>query len=209
MNPKVLIVIPTLNGVEPECAETVRNQTYSNYSVMTHFISQPKVDPIKQRAQYSNGSTLNRQAARKLALASDADYFWWLDDDVIPPADGLARLILQRKPLLYGWYKMITGKAWVAACWAAEKLVHYRHPQPSVVSCDMAGLGCMLVSRKALEKVDFQHGFDVQVYQADGQRASLGPCGAYSRDCREAGFRPLIADVVCGHKNRRTGVIVG
>lgn len=206
--PKVLVVIPTGNGVEPECAASVRAQDYPNFSAIVHFAPSQKMG-LAERPNYSMNSTLSRQAARKMALASDAEYFLFLDDDVILPKDAILNLVKHRKPLLYGWYKMIVGKAWVAACWCAERLVRYRSPQKSLATCEMGGLGCMLVSRKALSQVDFAPGLNEIVQVETGEMMNLGPCGAFSRDAHVKGFRPLMCgDVICGHKDRKSGAVV-
>lgn len=205
--PKVLVLVPTISKVEPECLMAINSQEYDHYTTLVNYQKTEHITNIP-RQNYSINSTVNRQALRKMALASDAEYFLFVDDDVVLPKDAIKNLVLHRKGLLFGWYRIISRPMWVAGCWAVDKLVIYRNPQKYVAKVDFGGLGCAMVSRKVLEAVDFTVGMDSVIQTCSG-KANPGPCVSFCYNARMKGFNSyMCGDVVCGHKDRKTGVIV-
>lgn len=91
-----------------------------------------------------------RNEACKHALQHNYQYLFFLDSDVIPPADAVHRLMAHRLPLVSGVYHrrspphgepvMLIGGAWVS-----------NYPQNAVIEVEHVGAGCLLVHRSVLE----------------------------------------------------------
>ena len=101
--------------------------------------------------------TTNRTGLVIEALKSDAEYFFFLDDDVIGPNEMLTTLMSHRLPIACGiymakkrneerglsaWMKMGNGYAPIAPEQGAR-----------LVQVDVTGLGCALIHRSVFERV--------------------------------------------------------
>lgn len=113
------------------------------------------------------------QARNKLAeeaLKTGAEWFFWLDDDLIGSPDCIDHLLAIGRPCACGLYmtKKFKGKrtlaAWMkvetkqgVAAWEQKKESAYLNisiPQPGrYVQVDVTGLGCALVHRSVFEKL--------------------------------------------------------
>ncbi|MEM2568073.1 MAG: hypothetical protein QXH20_06355 [Candidatus Bathyarchaeia archaeon] len=123
-----------------------------------------------------------RNMCVKEALEWNADYILFLDDDVLPPDDGLLTLFLDAVPIVSGLYfsrypphnpvifrRKNRNEPWSLDAeteWDAEFTRSY--PKNQLVEADVAGLGFMLVMREVFEKIPepwfkstLQHGEDV------------------------------------------------
>ena len=115
----------------------------------------------------------SRNLLRKYVLENDYDYFFSLEQDVIPPLDIIERLLKHNKKVITGVYfahnKFPDGKTELMPL--VYKLVEKRDMRPlnqeelwenqglmQVVSC---GLGCVLIHRSVLEQVRFRYERDV------------------------------------------------
>lgn len=202
---KVLAIIITKDIVEPACMESVLKQDYPDYDIMIHvakavkYINYP--DKPKEESyvnQYINCAE-NRNKARRLALASDADYFMWVDSDTVIPNYTISRLMLNKKDAVGGYYKMsgnnpmyVCGREWINSH-GHQVFVHNFRVEEGLQPVDTIGMGCALISRKLLEQVDFEDGLDIPKLQAnyehpwqyspvkimqlaDGREMELHPC---------------------------------
>lgn len=98
-----------------------------------------------------------RNQACQQALGGGFQYLFFLDSDVIPPADAVHRLLARNLPIVSGMYcrrspphaipVMLRGGQWVT------RLPDLNNPNESpLVEVDLVGAGCMLVHRSVLEK---------------------------------------------------------
>src|SRR4051812_3493264 len=94
MDPKVLIVIITKDFVEFECMQAVINQSYANYSWMISGMK-PTFTTGKYVERLYKNCSQNREFARKMALASDADYFLFVDSDIVIPPGAVEEFVIQ------------------------------------------------------------------------------------------------------------------
>jgi len=151
----------------------------------------------------------NMNAARELALASGCSHFLFVDSDIILPPDALSSLRSHRKDIIGGWYRMLQAPHWVAGCWVAHNTLFHCAPTPSVSRSDMVGHGCMLLSRRALEALSFEAGFDKTCRSEVGD-CYLGPCAAFGNLAASKGFNLYMdGHVICGHIDRKSGMVVG
>lgn len=209
---KVLVVIPTADRVEAETTRALKKQTYKNFEVLVN--KRPPAIKTGWRLfdTYFN-CTANMNDAREQALKTDAEFFWFVDSDIVPPPTALAELVLQNKPVVGGWYRIINDRWYVAGKFLGlNVLMNWDNVQTDVVRAGFVGHGCMLVQRRVLETLRFRHGCDELAMRFDGESSgpiSLGACGAWGVDCLKAGFEMFMqGNVHCGHKDRITGKIV-
>src|SRR5438132_14208485 len=111
---RVLVIVPTNDYVESGCWDSVLAQDYPHYTVMVSVI---KEVPPRMQLEKSVRSTVNRNYAAKMALASSADYFLFVDSDIVLPAHAItsmeAQLRLAGMDIVGGWYEMLASPAWV------------------------------------------------------------------------------------------------
>jgi hypothetical protein len=214
---KVLTILITADQPLAEVWAAVRAQDYPAQRLLVHW--QP---PVRFAESYIDNvyrnCSANRNAARTLALASDAELFWFLDDDVVPPPDALRLLVSEtgsrvsqvpavwpdgtrvpsgapvpERHIVGGWYPMRGGGKWVAGKFVGDHLfLNFPHVQPGLVPVDMVGLGCALLSRAVLEAVEFRDGLELRTVDAWNPSAGLsyvgGECLAFANAAAAKGF---------------------
>ncbi len=134
-------------------------------------ISTPHHPDVKQRIVAS------RNALRAAFLAGDYDYFLSIEQDIIPPYNVIEQLIRHEQDAVSGiYYKIYKVKAQdkagnirivntllpVVFTFAdTEEKMNKCYPKEVEGSkffrIRAAGLGCMMISRKALEAIPFKH----------------------------------------------------
>jgi len=200
--PHVMVIVITKDIVEPECMQSILEQNYTDYDVMVHV--------MKSRHQHENpqingvyNMIRNRNYCRQMALASDAQHFLLVDSDVVLPKNAISSLIQHRKDFIAGWYHVKhyhNKKGWPAAIIQNNTLHYFDEPQHSVVMAAMTGLGCALVSRNLLSRVQFNDGTDHIMPTNYGFNVIIDDSSQFCFDAAAAGF-PLYmdGDVICKH----------
>jgi GT2 family glycosyltransferase len=140
-------------------------KTHQNQTFRVHYSGQ--ISP-KARARLVYG----RNFIRNVCLKENYDYFFSLEQDVIPPACAIERLLEAKKEVVSGVYlnedtsqgqKTIRVMGGYYGNEEERKNKMVRHLGifqllPSrVFEAAYAGLGCLLISKKALEKVSFRY----------------------------------------------------
>src|SRR5438552_838686 len=99
---KVLVVIITERDVMTESMEAVLGQDYPNFDLMVHARRGRLKCEDERRAPGMRAATTkylncsdNRERARKMALASDADKFLFVDSDIVLPPGAISELAKQ------------------------------------------------------------------------------------------------------------------
>lgn len=101
--------------------------------------------------------TTNRTGLVIEALKSDAEYFFFLDDDVIGPNEMLATLLSHRLPIACGLYMAKKRKedrglaAWMKRGNGYATIAPEQDAR--LVQVDVTGLGCALIHRSVFERV--------------------------------------------------------
>jgi len=98
-----------------------------------------------------------RNAACMRALEMGVQYLFFLDSDVIPPADAVLRLLAHNQPITSGVYfrrspphgipVMLKRHKTGAVEWVKSL------PPSGLMEVDLVGAGCMLIRRDVLEKM--------------------------------------------------------
>jgi hypothetical protein len=141
--------------------------------------------------------TTNRTGLVLEALKSDAEFFFFLDDDVICPNDIIITLRNYNRPIVCGLYmaKKKKGDRGLGAWIRQEKgYAMIGQDQPGrLVQVDATGLGCALIHRSVLEKVS-QPWF---VWDWEGISEDFY---FFEKVARETGIKPLIdMQMRCDH----------
>jgi hypothetical protein len=148
---------------------------------------------------------INRNQARILALASNADKFLFVDSDVSIPLNCISKLDSRNVDIVGGFYPFIDGSGWIAGKLDESELVMIRPDGRGIVEVDMVGIGCALFDRACLEKIIFTDGLDEAVRQKGTENISLlGECLSTICRAKQKGFRAYMdSEVICEHLIRR------
>lgn len=181
MEPKVLVGCPVSDYHEystQEYVKAVKNLDYGNYDVLVgdnskgddfskklekygiKFIRVEYIDSPKERIVES------RNELRKIVLEKGYDYFLSLEQDVIPPLDIIKKLISHGKDVVTGIYfnyypglKEPLPLAFIETGIKNYGLRSIRVDELNsnkLVRIQGCGLGCLLISRKVLERIKFR-----------------------------------------------------
>jgi hypothetical protein len=207
--PKILIVLITKDTIEQRTLESIWNQDYPNYSWIISGMKPKFDDPHPVVKLYKNCS-YNREYARKMALASDAQGFVFLDSDVVMPTDALASFVLQaeyshdRKHIIGSWCPIRKDGRWAGGKWIADNVfMNLTCPEPSLIKVDMTGMGCTYFSREVLQKIHFTHGTDKYYFDPNGQARFVGECLEYCNLANDLGYNIYMdGNIICEHLER-------
>ncbi|HSU72803.1 MAG TPA: hypothetical protein VLJ21_03060 [Candidatus Binatia bacterium] len=168
----------------------------------------PYEEPARKRLVDS------RNLLRKKVLDEGYDYFFSLEQDVIPQPDALKRLLAAQKPVVTGiytkHYNLVNSKderlgveerplVWIPRSIKNAPMHKYQLSMnelkpPRLIKAFASGVGCMLIHRSVLEKIAFrwvtnETGFDDMFF---------------CHDLQQNGY-PLLADtgVQCGHLDKK------
>lgn len=198
--PNVLVVVITKDNVNSQCYHSILQQDYENFSVLISVVKPKHLHENPVCEKYLNCSE-NRNIARRMALASDAKYFLFVDSDIVLPKNTISSLISHNRHAIGGWYQIRDGKRWVAGKWVADNVfINFKTPDASVIKTDVVGLGCALISREVLEKVQFEPGINVVAENENREKVIVGECGMFGNRVSEAGYNLYVdGDVICKH----------
>ena len=185
---KVLVGCPTSDHKSyclEEYAKIVKSLSYSNYDVLLVDNSKEKnyFEKLKEngldckRIDYIEGAreriTQSRNIIREEVLKGDYDYFFSLEQDVIPPKDVIERLLKHEKDVIGGVYfkdyliknkagevikKQIMPLAYKLIGDNMAKQFTFRDVAgEGLLKVDATGLGCILIKRNVLEKIKFRY----------------------------------------------------
>lgn len=92
-----------------------------------------------------------RNAACQQTLECGADWLFFLDSDVRPPADTVLRLMARRQPIISGVYARRSPPVGLPVMMRNGQWVTDYEPG-SIIEVDVVGAGCLLIHRSVLEK---------------------------------------------------------
>lgn len=155
---KALILVVSAQDVVQEALDSWNAQDYPSYSTLIHILKPTKLhdDPEKNK---NLNIAVNTEIIRKFALASDADYFFFVDSDIVLPPHAISELIEQLETMkahaIAGYYLMRNSKTHycMGRLVKDNTLWYLMQPEKSVVKIDYAGTGCLMVSRELLGRI--------------------------------------------------------
>lgn len=179
--PKVLVGCPT-SFHKAYClsdyATAVKSLTYKNHDLLL-VDNSPTEDyckrikalglPVIKDAYQEHARdriVQSRNILRQKMLDGGYDYFFSLEQDVIPPPDVVERLLVHKKDIVSGVYftkYIIEGKERVKPLlWGFVegkpnkiRFLDDEVEKPQFIRIKAAGLGCILISRKVLKEIPF------------------------------------------------------
>lgn len=204
MQEKVLIVMISSGNVEEESRISAEHQDYSNYEFIIKVTPAQTLSSHEVKNKYLNCSH-NRNLAREIALKYSADYYLFMDDDIILPENAIKSLVSRQKDVVGGWYKMVKGNNWVAGRWVSENtFFNFKFPEKGLVLTDVVGLGCALIKKEVLEMVKFESGTELFCNNEWGETIIVGECGVFGRKVQKLGYNLYMdGNVICDHIDRR------
>ena len=190
--PRVLVGCPT-HKVKDYCLEDysniVKSLTYPNYDILLvdNTNGDSYYDKIKKeelpviKGPYFKGAMDRIVASRNLlrdhVLKNNYDYFLSLEQDVIPPKNIIESLLKHNKQVIsaaYFNFRIVNNERkpkpmlWFKPIEEKKEIMYYLPDEfilkkPGLYKMHACGLGCLLIHRNVLEKIEFRHreeGFD-------------------------------------------------
>lgn len=190
---KILVGCPTSDYHDyclKEYVENVKGLSYKGFDILLVDNSKDDVyfEKIKKaglpvvKGPWFEGAMdriiSSRNILRQKVLDSGYDYFFSLEQDVMPPKDVIQRLLKHDKKIITGVYfspKFRQGKLKLTPLiWGGynkeKKLMHYLNTKfilgfNGLLKVCACGLGCVLIHKSVLEQVSFRYvkgedGFD-------------------------------------------------
>jgi hypothetical protein len=201
--PKVAIAMVTDGPIVGTAFKSALSQTYKDTSFLLYVEKRRNLhpDPFINRLKMIAAA---RNQARKMALATDCEYVFWIDSDTTPGENALELLMEADKDVCCGWYQGADGSGdWVCG-WIKDRVV--THPDlvsAGLLRVDFTGLGCALVKRRVLEALEFDCPETV-VFGEDGERLATSDASYWTEEANKMGFPVFMhGGVVCRHTVKR------
>lgn len=189
---KILILIPTKDTVDPKVLDAIHSQDYSDYSVLINKIV-PEAGVTKLQAIADN-----HRAMREKALASDADYFLMLDNDIVLPKNALSTFVRCAKPIMGGSYPIDKAKSSTGS-FEGKNFVHFTAGVTKEQEVGHLAWGCMMVSREAMEKVPILDCAGEICPFAGNPNAPKCNCMKYCEEAKKLGYALTALPINCQH----------
>ena len=175
---KVLVGCPTSNHkfyCLNKYVNAVKNLSYKDYDILLvdnskteHYYNTIKKYLNVKKDKYFESAreriVHSRNILRNYVLDKKYDYFLSLEQDVIPPQNVIERLINYKKDIVSGVYFVYNDEnVLVPLIYKKVKKDEVRNltfeeiKEPNLITVDACGLGCVLISRKVLEKISFRY----------------------------------------------------
>jgi hypothetical protein len=191
--PSVLVAILTREIVTTKWAVGFRNLALPSHSGIS----------FRTGAPYD----VMRNSACADALAANFQWVFFLDDDVIPPADALLRLLTHGKDVASGLYY----RRQEPICPVAMKLdgqgkaqwVTSWNPPACLLEVDLVGSGCLLIHRRVLDGMTSPW-FEWEIGKPEPAvprgRGAMSEDFAFCMNAKAAGFKVhLDTSIRCEH----------
>lgn len=167
---KVLVAVPYHQVKDyciPQLFEVANALTYKNKEVIL------RVDPSEYGSE--NAVKKQREYFRKLCLAGDFEYLYFLGADTIPPVDVLERMLRIAQSnnikviggVYWGRHDAKNGRPEGAVAWinemSQEEQTNVFSTENTLLKIDGMGMDCVLIHREVLEKIswlDWEHNDD-------------------------------------------------
>ncbi len=195
---KVLVLIPTKGTVDPKVLESLTAQDFQDFSIL---INPKQPDVSKSRLQ---NIIDNRIETREKALKSDAEYYLWLDSDVILPKNALSAFLKCSKPLMGASY-LIAPNVYSTGKMENGFIKNFTKPVGKEIDVDHLAFGAMMMNRDVLEKVKISP-IEIKTTMPNGQLGDKCECAVFCEDAKKAGFKATALPITCLHNRKPNSV---
>lgn len=222
INPKVLVGCPTSDHKEyclADYAAGIKNLTYKKFDVL--LVDNSKDDKYEGKinalnlpvvrspfSEYTKDRVIRaRNLLREKVIEGDYDYFLSLEQDVIPPPNIVEGLLRHNKSIVsavvYHIFPQKQSKEWIEKPLLAVKsqsiqgkLAFLTAKQieniNAIVKVDYCPMGCLLISRKVLEKIKFR--YEEFKYKTDNPDEVKWDDWCFCEDAQKEGYE-IFADL--------------
>lgn len=207
---KVLLFCPTYElpdgelAIRAETRESIDNLVAPEGVELVKVISNNNPNPLTGVRKVDHENTLYQyRLARQQVLKEGFDALLTVEHDMVIPPDALVKLLDTDADVAYGLYLFRQGKPALNCLrvtssrrWIDMTITYFpdlveKGKQQGWLECSGAGLGCTLIHRRVLEKVDFRR---------TEQGGHPAPDMPLAEDCVRNGFKQVCRfDVICGH----------
>ncbi|MBI2508189.1 hypothetical protein HYV89_04510 [Candidatus Woesearchaeota archaeon] len=208
--PKILVGCPTSSHKEyclKEYAEAVKKLTYKNQDLLLVDNSQDdnyleKIKslkiPVMKGPHFESARdriVASRNILRQKVLDGSYDYLFSLEQDVLPQANIIERLLKPKEDIISALYFMPNSTSLTPMLAIKESNgkygylpFNYADKNNNLIKVNYAGLGAILISRRVLEKVRFRidkkPGFDDWFFCKDAEGQGFKIYADLSLKCR-------------------------
>lgn len=192
---KVLILIPTKETVEPAVMQAIMAQDHKEFSVQVS-----KKDPDPKLSHFQN-IIANRKEMRDRALKTDAEWFLWIDSDVVIPQNAISEFLKADKPLMGGWY--FSGNHWSVAVMRKDAFTYAVNPEKEIIKADHIGFGFLMMKREVLEKIDIRDctGEKHKEYGVDAPQQKC-ECFVFCEEAKKEGYEAYALPLIAKHNRQ-------
>jgi len=214
---KILVGCPTSDNKSyclKEYVEGIKKLPYKNHDIL--FVDNSKSQAYSKKIRsmgfkvikdYYKENARDRITSSRNIIREEAiknyDYLLSLEQDVIPPADIIGRMLKHGKEITTGLYftyktegstRKIIPLLWILDGKQLRNLTEEEAFQDKTIEVEAAGLGCMLISREVLEKIKFRYEKESEAFD------DMWFC----KDAKEKGYK-ITADtsIRCKHLIKR------
>ena len=195
MNPKILVGCPTWEGKKyclKEYAEALKKLDYDNFDVLIvdnskddsylNEIKEAGLNAVKGKWHEKARDRIiaSRNLIKDYALKNGYDYFFSLEQDVIPVSNTLKNLLSHKKQIISGivMNNLPVGNAvkLMPMIYVTHKLdatgldyINEEELKKPLVEIKACALGCVLIHKDVLSKITFRYtgGFDDMMFCKD------------------------------------------
>ena len=182
--------------------KSVLSQSYTDTSFLLYIEKRRNLhpNPFLNRLKMIS---VARNEVRKMVLATDCEFVWWVDSDTTPKENALELLMKSGKDVTCGWYLGADGSGSWTCGWIKHGLVSYPNDvHEGLLSVDFCGLGCSLMSRKSLEDIEFDCP-ETYDFSQDGDKLLTSDATFWTKKANSLGYGVYMhGGVVCDHKTR-------
>ncbi len=181
MNPKILVGCPTSEHKSyalERYAAGLKSLSYENFDICivdnskdNEYLKRIKSEGLPAiKGPYSNKARQriieSRNILRRKVLDEGYEYFFSLEQDVVPPQDIIQKLLEHKKKIITGVYfsyqtnngvTLLTPLLWRRINSNEVQYMLERDViEPRLMEIGACGLGCILIHRSVLEKIKFR-----------------------------------------------------
>lgn len=186
---KILVAVPALNKVDVKFVASWANIVFCHGIEGVECHPQFVVDSMTYTARINLAD---------IAVNGDFDYVFWMDSDMIIPADALKKMLDADKDMVTGLYFQRRGKhepVIYSSVGGNDRIVYADYPKDKLFRVDACGFGCVLMKKNVIHKLALEWcGETFQPFPGIGEDLSF--CYRWRRSGGEIWCDPSIK---CGH----------